>query len=300
MFALIGMCVLLLAGCSDDSEPTSAPPSDDGFSRVKYIRDYRYLDYTFFDVGKQGVHFEEGESIEDFRLYISSIPSDTTTVAGTAHVIPWDTMQYYDERECTTWVEIDRSYYVVNEDIFLLDMLTWGIPPSRALACWMKISEQGGEVREIGDVDSDTLQLMLLKGSSPLPTDFTVQYEWRNVYSLGYLYAEPEQVRIRVCRGPAGDEANPANPDGQDGTPFVELLGVDRYDEAYNPNPDGWVDVMDGAVYSSYRSLVIFPSRRPFESTILDVTVPELYYHTYSGLRMDSTKYYLEVGLADN
>ncbi|MBU1469201.1 MAG: cell surface protein SprA [candidate division Zixibacteria bacterium] len=278
---------------------------------VKYIRDYDYLTNTFFDLGRIGGPADVGDTdydlfrgvdkIVDFRLYINETRTDLEVqkIHGFAYIDPRDTTQYSSEIYETDWLEIDRNKYFFYENELYLEMLTY-VGVQQDLACWMTV-ERGGSRYEVGSLSNpDTLHLKLIKRASAPPDVPTFHYEWKRVYSLGARNIDPDGLEIKIYKGKQGEETREdANLDHQDGTPYLQLMGLDQQDLNGNPNPDGKLDITDQTVFLE-RGFLFFPNREPFNNPdSLNEVVPEIYNSVNSQDIREASKYYIAVSLAE-
>jgi len=264
---------------------------------TKYIRDYEYLANTFFDLGIPNVHYFAGERVVDFKLYKDETRIEESPIPGIAYVEPDRPDQNQSETYETQWVELERNKYFAYDTEFYLEMRTY-ISQQDYLACWMLLEDEQGNQREIGDISSDTLQLMLIKRANPLPSYVTFDYEWKNVYSMRTTNIDEDGLEVQIYKGKAGTETNEDdNLDHQNGTPYIELLGLDSLDLNGAANPDGAIDINDRNVFLD-RGFIIFPKREPFaDSAVLNDIVSEIYTQSNSTNIREQSKYYLAITL---
>lgn len=280
-------------------------------------RDYEYLENTFFDLGIFGTaadvaagraHFVAGrDSLVDFKLF----EQETDLVnyapqAGIAAVFADSAISENlggDNREIleTTWIEVDRSDYLVFDKSLYVEMLTRPTD-SDQLACWMKVwngtdtVEVGDAVIDEGDPDS-LLHLQLLKISNVQPDYRTWEYEWKNVYYLGGRSIDEDGLVVKIYKGEKGTEDNEGeNLDTQSGVPYIEILGLDQIDQSGNANPDGLIDITDERVFLD-KGYLFFPSRTPFADSALDPKVEEIYTKASYTEVQEASKYYIAIEL---
>jgi hypothetical protein len=85
-----------------------------------------------------------------------------------------------------------------------------------------------------------------------------VFYELRNLYDLGLRQIPQDRFQLKVKRIALG---MPDDPDHVNGSPLVEILGLDQQSSSGGPQPDGLVD----DAYIEYeQGLVFFPDLHPF------------------------------------
>ncbi|MCA9733195.1 cell surface protein SprA [candidate division KSB1 bacterium] len=142
----------------------------------------------------------------------------------------------------------------------------------------------------VGDVDydpdsSEPIFLKIIKTQSPHPDDeYTWDLAWKNVYNLGSRNIPQEGFAVRILRqGSTGDEEAAAT-----GETFLNIFGLDNYDENGGPTPDAKIDV-DPYLVNLARGELIFPYLEPFNPTDLggdlnakpplaeDLRIPQIY-----------------------
>lgn len=143
----------------------------------------------------------------------------------------------------------------------------------------------------LGDITTDTLTLRLLRNPVAVSTDRSWDLMWRNCYGFG-RGVDLADLNLKVLKGLAGTEYTSNALEYQQSGGFtqnyLEILGLDQYNQSGQKLPDGQVD--DRAeIYRPDWGLIIFPHREPFRSdtTFLDSTsnetvalqdtVPEIY-----------------------
>lgn len=139
------------------------------------------------------------------------------------------------------------------------------------------------------------LYTKLLKASTLKTNLPTWDLMMKNIYSLNSHNVSNNNFYLQVYR--TEDETGTDRPsmyEGQNtqGKTWLQLLGLDRLDQAQASNPDGMFDYLEGLTIDSKRGKVIFPVVEPFgkdlaskfdpsENTLVDkYTFPELYTHT--------------------
>ena len=135
------------------------------------------------------------------------------------------------------------------------------------LAVYYETVSREGEVRNYGRLNGDVPLLRLLKRQQELmpetpgdPSQWgTWQYEWRNVYSLGQTDIEPENFEMKIFRLQSEGEHSEVD---HNGTPYIQLLGLDRRGVDPGSAPDRLVDI-DYALIDFKRGELIFPIRIP-------------------------------------
>jgi len=288
---------------------------------MNYIRDYQYAYGRIFDLGRvdttfydaDNLDFYDGDSIVYIEVWRSSQSSWGVSTSGAAnpkanlYVDPNDTANYKSEFSEAYVEQVDAEQYVINptEGWILFDAANAGT--SHEIGVYMEIKRASGAIDTIGDISREgTLEkpyfLKLIKHATPDASYVTWNYEWRNVYYLGGSSIDVSGLEINVLKGGNGSETNEENLDHQGGIKYIEILGLDRYDQSGRVGSDGLVDVETSIVDAS-RGLLIFPNRTPFmpsydyvDSVTLDPSIPDIYNTTYSSTNViEASTYYLQV-----
>jgi len=238
------------------------------------IRDYNYLKQIFYWLGDDD-DFVDGDSIVEIRLFKSNGNINTSTAEnpapfGIAYVNPDSTSNSYPEEFFhRRFQEIDVNDYFVQRnqhwiqffnpiggpDILGVFYVIWN--PDKA-----KFDTTGFLKDSCTCAEAETcMTLKLIKPESPEPTDYTWDYEWKNVYSLGATNIEREGFSLDIYEG--FDKAENINEDQnyQDSTRYLRIFGLDQLDLNAEENPDGIVDYRQIDFGLGY---LIFPHRHPF------------------------------------
>jgi hypothetical protein len=290
--------------------------------RSKYLGENQYTDY---DTLKQD--FQAGDSIglTEFWLYKSITNSDTLAAHGLACVDPTDTSQYREEKMYRKFVPVDeKDYYVyrimteesINETTAQATLpyvqLFFPLGENEILAYYAVVTHENGEKETIGSlqwiiptdsnlVDDTTFLLKLLKPEKPKPQDVTWEYEWRNVYSLQSRNIDKDGLVIDVYKGISGAEKTDVDQNHQNGVRYLQMLGLDRYDQSGNPGSDG---IIDFSQIDFEQGLLFFPDRHPFatkrsftgdQADTLIQQVPVIYNSNLSQDRTEASTYYISV-----
>ncbi len=138
--------------------------------------------------------------------------------------------------------------------------------------------------------DGDTLgsapeggpyNLKLIKGSNPLSTDLSWQYEMRNCYFLGANNIVRESFNCDIFLQRAGEDPTSI----QDGVPFTQILGLDTNGDGLMYDEDLTMDWENG--------FIMFPQSRPFASDELDY--PNYVVYNEKNPAMNQSLYYMRV-----
>lgn len=259
---------------------------------TSFLRDEQYLRYRYFYLYEPFTQTEFWErignrdSIVHFELYrytnsttdpqalaLPTIPDSVTVDSIRAY--PTRTYQFQEPGRAQL---IEPKDYVLNRGDFILYLAeTMPISESDVLACYMEIKQGGsGGVDTIGSKAVDTtsdlnayrLLLLLLKPKNPVPSHPTWLLEWKNVYNLGAPNINFEGLKVDVYKGRRGTE----NQAGQnlnvqdDGTPYIQILGLDVTSAGGEDLPDGFIDNDRFMLYLD-RGHLVFKNSFPFAPT---------------------------------
>ncbi|HEX7400734.1 MAG TPA: hypothetical protein VF369_01025, partial [candidate division Zixibacteria bacterium] len=219
-------------------------------TKADVIRDYEYLERTFYDLGYVG-DFSAGDSIVEIKLFksnttISSNTAQNPAPFGIAYVNPRDTSAVYLEGTFERrFQEIDTEDYFVQREQHWIQFFR---PPDRndILATYYIVRHSNPlSYDTVGFVrDSCTsaegeicMHLKLLKPDTPKPTDYTWEYEWKNIYFLNSKYIEREGFQLDIYKGKPNAEDITVNKNYQDSTLYLRVFGLDSLDLNAAPHP---------------------------------------------------------------
>ena len=132
------------------------------------------------------------------------------------------------------------------------------------MAIWM-VTAAGDTIGHVPASQGDTLDLLLIKQSNPLPSYPTWSYEMRNRYFLGSNNIIKESFQCSILLARPGQEPIST----QNGIPFIQLLGLDTNGDGSLADEENAVDWQNG--------FVVFPDARPFVSDTLETTNDAIY-----------------------
>ncbi|MFP4459860.1 MAG: cell surface protein SprA [Candidatus Zixiibacteriota bacterium] len=245
--------------------------------RTREINDIDYKGYTYYWIDDIFIdnETEEGDSIVQFELY-------STDDMGSGSVNYINANAVYDRSFLDSTSSSNRihdRFFRIEDDKYWVDRKEgWfsfenPFPSNQTLAARYILKHRDGTQDTVGQIfltaGGDTSWLKLIQ---PYDNNSKLcwRYMWRNVYDLGFWNLTPEEVKVDIVTI-VNDEEVYAN-----GTPYVELFGMDNYDMSGAAVNDGFVD----PVYINYaRGELIFPVRQPFAPTETDIdSVPALEY----------------------
>ncbi|SYZ73837.1 conserved hypothetical protein [Candidatus Zixiibacteriota bacterium] len=278
-----------------------------GSSNKTYVRDYQYADGRIFDLGLPS-EFKKGDVITNLRVFKVVItygndntaklkanfwvdPSDTANPAYTSESGYSENVQELNRDEFDQY----RPYYAV-----IFEAANGG--SQGMIGVYMVVKHSNGDSTIYGDISKLPYSLKLIKSASPYYGQKTWKYLWRNVYYLNSTNIDVSGLDIKVFKGGSSTEGDNSNLDNQNGTPYIQILGLDQTGPSNTGDKDNRTDVDNTNLVDPMRGLLIFPSRNPFNDTIgfggktLDEKVPEIDSLGSSYLDIVShSKYYIEV-----
>jgi hypothetical protein len=238
------------------------------------IRDYEYLHCTFYDLGDTS-DLAPGDSIIEIKLFKSNTQINSSTAQnpapfGIAYIDPHNLLKSGNEGPyLRRFQEIDPNEYFSQSKLHYIQFFN-PIGETDILAAWYvawrarthSIDTTGVLKDSCTSAEQETcMVLKLLKSDDPKPSDYTWDYEWKNVYYLGNRNIQREGFRLDVYMGDPNAEDITQNPDYQDSISYLRLFGLDDLDLNANSKPDGIVDYRQIDFGLGY---LIFPNRHPF------------------------------------
>jgi hypothetical protein len=301
--------VVLVISCSDHG--TCPPPTDHRRYASRVMRDYQYLDMTYFDlvahdtsIAVSPLDLQPGDSITNLELYYSvntssNIPGIVDARRCSLYVDPFDKARFPNETFAASVLPYMHDPVYPGGGTFSYNPTSHYITMDRPVpVTWLgahiqfQRRNQDGSILsgEIGSIKDSVYTLKLIACANPQPMYVTWNYVWRNVYSLGCRIDDPDNLQVTIYIGDAINttERNPLDSDNQQGKTFINLLGLD------NDN-NGQIDSRNEQIVDRARGHIRFPSREPFADPELDVRVDTLYHTNSPQVRANATKYYLLV-----
>ncbi len=172
----------------------------------------------------------------------------------------------------------EREFYV-NEQLGYIS-LTSKLNNDQMLAVayeytYNGIREQVGELTEdyASLPENEVIYLKMLKPNKIAPLDNfgnripTWDLMMKNIYSLGGSQVSQEGFQLRILyRDDKSGTEKPSINDGVNTTdvPLIELLGLDRLNQAGDPQKDGNFDFIEGVTINTISGQVVFPVVEPF------------------------------------
>jgi hypothetical protein len=304
--AKIGGWDLTMITSQDKGSTQKADFSAGARTTSKIIRDYEYLQRTFYWLGYGG-DFAEGDSIVEIRLFknnvkISSNTAEDPAPYGIAHVDPSSPQDSYPEDSVyVRFKEIDQTEYFIQRNQHWIQFFS-PLGTSDILAAYYEVLHPNGSIDTVGFLeDSCTAEegeicykLKLIKPETPKPNHYTWDYEWKNVYFLGSRSIERDGFHLDIYKGPRKAEDTSVDPNYQDSTTLLRIFGLDELNLNADSIPDG---IVDYRLIDFGLGYLQFPYARPFSSDnpSLKVTVDTIYTTDLVDDKLKNSKYYIQV-----
>ncbi|MCP4570162.1 MAG: cell surface protein SprA [FCB group bacterium] len=299
-------------------------------------KDNQYKERTVYDLGRLPIDramsdtitedlssydFLPGDSILKAIVYLDNrqfnSPDRTSFPAGICYLDPTDSSGADPSNEYTAtgnFEDVDGEDYYINPTSFYVQFLTPVVGTDDIVAVYMEVlRSRNGDVfiDTIGDLsaDNDTLTLKLIKPSSHTDVNHHIwEYEWKNIYSLGTRQIDLADLEITIYKGSplSGNRIDDEDLDNQDGVNFLEIFGLDQFNESNQPISDGKIDKNIGLIDPNL-GILYFRDRHPFDSPfsydttdggsplVLLEPVPELYNTTNPTTISQSSRYYMAI-----
>lgn len=252
----------------------SYPLNDQGQYRltgrtVQTIRVYKYTS------------FNQGDDITNFALIYDNPESDSTW-ATSRHVVQLtqgadqDFVLYEDLGviRMNTPVQDNEVLAIAYRDTFIntdnMDQTNLIVPEYDPLFNPKRWFQEGNDIALGTPGISDTLKLKLIKPDGALPGDPSWDLEWKNVFYLNTSEINKDGFDLKIRRSLGGDESELAD----DGTPFLQLFGLDRKGIDTDPEPDGVMDLDYENILNLRRGELIMPYLVPFRADTTVVNQP--------------------------
>lgn len=295
-------------------------------SRAQQIRDYNYKRgyYFFLDsvyvanyerYSEDWVHLsvEEGLVIDSLEVFIDDGNVTNNAEDGTrparAVVDPlWPDSTYGDRGQDENYIGdfrlLDLDEYYVDRQLGYI-VLNTPMRDDWVLAVTYKPHKfEAIPGAWVGHYVSDpalpdTSLLKLIRPRNPRPGQETWELEWKNVYDLRVRDIPEEGLDVKIYFDESGEEDD----DSQEGTKYITIMGLDKFDNQNNSilGPDKLVDSFDPAIINLARGELIFPALRPFDTDFdfgagtLKERVPKIYDEPNKTTRQQATRYYIAV-----
>ncbi len=238
-----------------------------------YIDDFYYREFKLSESGIPQIYNQGEKVITDFELWRSGTNFDKNpeSIRGWAVVDP-NNIAAADTAEGGNAGHVNRYFLRVDKSEYIIDLNTGFIilkQPAQnevlAVAYKTVAGDSVGTTFPPGVIPDSTsnLVLKLIRTDNPNENDPTWDLEWKNVYSLGNRGIDKEGFELNIVN----NRENPKNPiytGDTNGLSFLEIFGLDRYDEGGNQVADLKFDVDNGWLLDPVKGHLRFPGKRPF------------------------------------
>ncbi len=284
---------------NDNSEASEVTVDDITIRRNTYFyinKFYRRKSYPLRDTGEYGL---TGRSVQNIRVYktLYSQGGDELTNYAKIYNEPGKDGTPVTSRQVVQLVQGEDGDYVLWEDLGVIRMNTpvqsnevlaiayqdafvdtlnplkpnLMVPEYDSLFTEMWTFQEGDDIALGTPGITDTLRLKMIKPDNALPSDPSWDLEWKNVYYLNTSQIKKEGFDLKIKRSLGGNDSELAD----DGTPFLQLFGLDRKGVDTNVEPDGIIDLDYPNILNFRRGELIFPYLEPFRADTAVVDQPE-------------------------
>jgi len=273
-------------------------------ARSRYFLDFRYRDRywdteaEYYDL-KTGIHvYQPADSIKDITVYLDDRNAYNNDEGGGA-VRAWayeyqGQRVYYDGMFNELEEEVD---YTVDRRLGHL-LLKTPLQEEHVLAVRYTTKTDSSWWDQAIPPDT-TFQLKLIKPHNTTPEDTTWVLEWKNVYDLRTRNIQNTQdFHVKIYKE---IPSQPSLTTQEDGTPLLQIFGLDEVDLSGMTNPDDEADLGRYLVDLS-RGELIFPDHRPFDPAgpisddlELQDKIAAIYDSDDQRAKIDSSRYYIKV-----
>ncbi len=287
--------VTAIASQEKGSTETVEISAGESSAATRVVREVEYRKRTIYDLGRLPLYraradtlpeppkydFAPGDTIVNAIAYVDDMPAQTSLRAsrpvGICYVDPTDIAGGDPTGEYTVVGNFERlpdeDYYVQKKQLYI-QFLQPVLGEDDVLGIYLEVYRAAtGKIDTIGNIAttgiSDTLRLKLIKPSNYFrPNHHVWEYEWKNVYWLGGNDIDLENLEVNIYRGiplSSNQQVNPDDLDHQGGVKYLQILGLDMYNESNTRVPDGKIDKNVGFIDRSY-GLLYFRDRHPFDT----------------------------------
>ncbi|CAN5440362.1 cell surface protein SprA [soil metagenome] len=173
--------------------------------------------------------------------------------------------------------QLTSSEYTFNPVLGYVS-LNQALYPDEVLAVAFEYT-YNGEVFKVGEFAQDippdsiaaskVLFLKMLKATSIRPTFPVWDLMMKNIYSIGAFQVNQEDFKLEVFYQEPGGGLKRYLPAGSlQGQPLVRVVGLDRFNNQGDPQPDGVFDFRPGITINPVNGRIIFPVLEPFGSDL--------------------------------
>jgi len=273
---------------NDDSEAAEVTVDDYNIRRNTYFYINHFYRRKSYPLNSNGAYERTGRTVQNIRVYktVSSQLGEQLTNYAKVYNNPETDALPVTSRQVVQLVQGADGDFVLFEDLGVIRMNT-PVQSNEVLAIAyqdafidtlseiktnLTVSEydplfnemwtfQEGDDIALGTPGiTDTLRLKMIKPDNALPSDPSWDLEWKNVYYLNTTQINKDGFDLKIKRSLGGDDSELAD----DGTPFLQLFGLDVRGVGTDTTKDGIIDLDFPNIINFYRGELIFPYLAPF------------------------------------
>ena len=208
-----------------------------------------------------------------------SYPAGIRTIANVGSILgPLASLNFNESKNYEKITQarlLNQSEYTFNSQLGYIS-LNVALNPNQVLAVAYEYT-QSGVTYHVGDLSTSgvnngnsALFAKLIKGTNINPRFYTWDLMMKNIYSLGGYNIQAKDFRLDVTYqdDQIGTNINyiPQGCSRIKGIPLIRLLNLDQLNTNNDPQPDGFIDLVNGLTVNLASGKIIFPVREPFGS----------------------------------
>lgn len=172
-----------------------------------------------------------------------------------------------NDRVKSNWKLMKDNVQYILEPILGTIRFKQRVPDDVSIAFAIRLSngQRFGTLVTEGDVNADSLQLILLRKNAPTPADKgTWDLMFRHIYSLGGQNINSEDFKLDIIRKASSSTFEETGPPTGDES-YLTLFGFDTQDQNGVANPDGKIDDTQGTLIDYINGELEFLDLTPFD-----------------------------------
>jgi hypothetical protein len=214
-----------------------------------------------------GLHEIGNVVIKNFELYKIDSSNNPQADPGIAYINPNDTSQFEDESKEGSFIRLERGIdYSINEDLGFIRMKS-SLQNEIIAAHFDIVSRLSGDlILEVGSglsSDNSTLNLKMIKAQSSHPNHPVWDLMFKNVYSMGSTNINPLNLEVKII----DSFSTPVSDRTDSGETFLNLFGLDNFNQTGDDSPDEVVDYNNSNVINLINGEIHIPALLPFVSS---------------------------------
>tara|TARA_S200000501_G_scaffold378534_1_gene441689 strand:- start:464 stop:6634 length:6171 start_codon:yes stop_codon:yes gene_type:complete len=213
-----------------------------------------------------GLHPIGNVVVTDFELYKIDASNNPKADPGTAYIDPSDPNNFSDKSKEGAFIRLERgTHYSINEDLGFIRMQNT-LQNEIIAAHYSLIDRVTGEtIIQIGEginESNSTLRLKMIKAQSSHPNHPVWDLMFKNVYSMGATNIDVESLEVQIL----DNFSTPLSDRAEDGNTFLNLFGLDNFNQSGSPSPDEVIDFNNPNLVNLVAGEIHLPSLLPFVS----------------------------------